>query len=106
MKNFVLFLVLLLSACASNYQAGGETGSVRGNRKSVDETQPVARQRPVVIEKKQPAPVEKKPPTLIEKKPAALIEKQPPPLIEKQPPPLSNQDNSLPKKNKHNIEAD
>ena len=78
MKNFVLFLALLLSACANHHRASGEIGGATnaapGHQKNVAEPQPVARQRPVLIEKQQPA--------------------------------RSAQENSPPKKHEHNVEED
>lgn len=53
MRNIVLFIALLLSACASHHQKEGEIADpasrVQGHRNV--ELRPVARQRPVIVEK-------------------------------------------------------
>lgn len=62
MRNFVLLLVMLLPACASDRQPGGVIGNATGagleHGKSNAESQPVARQRPVPAEVKQPARID------------------------------------------------
>jgi len=59
MKSSVLFLALLLSACASfpwpTGAAGSTPGAAREHRKSVPESQP---QRPIAVEAKPPVRVE------------------------------------------------
>lgn len=91
MKCSVLFLVLLLSACASVDQPDvvieNAPGAVQKHRKSVVEQQPAAAQ----------------PPVSVEAQPAAI----PPPVpTEAQQPARSDQGEPLPKINKHNVEED
>ncbi|MFA6922064.1 MAG: hypothetical protein WC216_09495 [Gallionella sp.] len=53
MKSFVLFLSLLLSACASHHKAVGEIGGAAVHRKEVAEPQANVRPRAAPIEKPQ-----------------------------------------------------
>lgn len=57
MRNFVLLIALLLSACAGHHKKEGEIADaasrVQGHRNV--ELRPAVRQRPVIIEKPQPA---------------------------------------------------
>jgi hypothetical protein len=94
MKNSVLFLAVLLSACASFHRQGGATGSatvaVPVHRNAEPQPaapqhaapQPAARQRHVPVEVRQPARSDQ----------GDLPPDNPPP--------------TPPKKNKHNIEED
>lgn len=54
MRNCILLLALLLSACAYNHPARVKTGAVLESHKSVAEPQPVAGQPPVSVETQPP----------------------------------------------------
>lgn len=96
MKKNVLFLVLLLPACATFHKTGGEKATVPETRNA--EVQSVA-QSPA-RQRRAPVP---KPAQVTAQKPAQVIV-QPPATV--QSPPRSEQGDSIPKKRGHNIEED
>lgn len=97
MKCSVLFLALLLSACASVSQPAATiekaTGAAPDLRKSDAESRPAASQQ-------QPAPVAP------QQQPVPVAAPQPPAPVEAQQPAPSDQVDPVPKKKEHNIEED
>lgn len=96
MKCSVLFLALLLSACASVSHPSatiekGTSAAAPELRKSDAESRPAAPQQPLVATPQQPVPV---------------AAPQPPAPVEAQQPPSGDRVDPVPKKKEHNIEED